>query len=155
MDGEKFDDLLKKVCTTRLTRLGVVRGLAVGAMAAVTGSAFVADDAVAGKKSKKARRKKRAARERHLGDACRVDGDCASGEHLFCDQVGETGARRCECVSGFTACDGVCLSLTPTSSDPAGCVVDLSPGVCACVCPVDELGRTRRARCRRQAPKSA
>ena len=33
MDGETFDDFLKKVCTTRLTRLSVLRGLALGAAA--------------------------------------------------------------------------------------------------------------------------
>src|SRR5215203_4935753 len=49
MDGENFDDLLKKVCTTRLTRLGMLRGLAAGAVAALAGSAVGSDDAVAGK----------------------------------------------------------------------------------------------------------
>src|SRR5688572_8405405 len=98
MDGEKFDDLLKKVCTTRLTRLSALRGLAVAAVATVTGSAFVANDAVAGKKSKKARKKARAARARHLGDACKpgnpegsgVQGNCADNENLECQFVGQT-----------------------------------------------------------------
>jgi hypothetical protein len=138
MDGEKFDDLLKKVCTTRLTRLGVFRGLAVAAVATVTGSAFVSDDAVAGKKSKKARKKKRAARERHLGDACKpgnppgsnVQGNCADNEDLECQFVGQTGASRCECTTGFTACDGVCVQTG--ANGPIGCQ---AVSACECACP--------------------
>jgi hypothetical protein len=84
----------------------------VSAMAAVTGSAFGSNDASAGKNHKKrARMKKRAARSRHLGDACRTCNDCASGEDLHWENVGETGARRCECDTGFVACGGVCIPL--------------------------------------------
>jgi hypothetical protein len=84
----------------------------VGAMAAVTGSAFGSDDASAGKTHKKrARMKKRPARARHLGDACRTSSDCASGEDLHCENVGEPAALPCECDTGFVACGGVCIPL--------------------------------------------
>ena len=33
MDGQKFDELIKQVCPTRLTRLSALRGLALGAAA--------------------------------------------------------------------------------------------------------------------------
>ena len=39
MDGDRFDDLIKRLGTTRLTRLTALRGLAVGALAATLGIA--------------------------------------------------------------------------------------------------------------------
>src|SRR5829696_8551773 len=49
MGPQKFDDLVKQFCTTRLTRWGALRGLVAGAAAAVTGSALATDDADAKK----------------------------------------------------------------------------------------------------------
>jgi len=149
MDGEKFDDLLKKVCTTRLTRLGALRGLAVAAVAAVTGSALVADDASAGHGHKKqARRKSRSAATcRNLGQACKpgnapgsgVQGNCCAtvaGEDsgLECQFVGETGASRCECnaAAGFIECNGTCVGPSGIGG-PINC--QISESACDCVCP--------------------
>jgi hypothetical protein len=60
MDGTRFDQLIKNIATTRLTRLTALRGLAVGAVAATIGVA-APDDAEARKKcgqcKKKVRRK--------------------------------------------------------------------------------------------------
>jgi hypothetical protein len=53
MDGEKFDDLIRKLCTTRLTRLGALRGLAVGAAAVLTGATLASDETDAKSKKKK------------------------------------------------------------------------------------------------------
>ena len=52
MDGQKFDELIKQFCTTRLTRLSALRGLVAGVAATVTGSALIADDAEARKKGR-------------------------------------------------------------------------------------------------------
>src|SRR5918993_2133500 len=49
MDGQKFDELIRSICTTRLTRWGALRGLVAGVAATVTGSALIADDADAKK----------------------------------------------------------------------------------------------------------
>ena len=39
MDEKRFDELVKQLCTTRLTRVSMIRGLAAGAVAALTGAA--------------------------------------------------------------------------------------------------------------------
>jgi hypothetical protein len=52
MDGEQFDDILRRFCTTRITRVDTLRGLVAGAAAALTGSALVSDDADAKKGGK-------------------------------------------------------------------------------------------------------
>src|SRR5215213_1728693 len=54
MDPQKFDSLVKQICTSRLTRKGALRGLVTGAAAVVTGAAFArAGVAAQGKKGKK------------------------------------------------------------------------------------------------------
>ena len=57
MDGEKFDDLLKRLCTTRLTRISALRGLVAGAAAALTGATLASDETDARKKGGKGRKK--------------------------------------------------------------------------------------------------
>jgi hypothetical protein len=42
MDDQRFDDLVKRLCPTRLTRLSALRGLA-GGVAALTGAVLAAD----------------------------------------------------------------------------------------------------------------
>src|SRR5687768_3721735 len=61
MDGQKFDELVKQFCTTRLTRLSALRGLVAGVAATVTGSTLIADDADAkkGRGGAKAENKKK------------------------------------------------------------------------------------------------
>jgi hypothetical protein len=66
---------------------------------------------------------------RHLGQACGATQCCLTNEHLECQQVGQTGAYRCECASGFVQCSGQCV---PTTC-PGGAVLDLS--TCSCGCP--------------------
>ena len=56
MDGEKFDALLKRICTTRLTRISALRGLVAGAAAALTGAAIASDETDAKKKEAAPRR---------------------------------------------------------------------------------------------------
>src|SRR5215203_2542736 len=151
MDGQKFDELIKQICTTRLTRLNALRGLVAGAAAAVTGSALVAHDAGAtkgrhsGKKkgdAKKDGKSKRVnseqeirecpsgAREtRHLGEACGTTQCCVAAENLECQKVAETGAFRCECGTGFVRCGGVCVAINCSGG------AQLNTTTCACECP--------------------
>lgn len=57
MDANRFDDLTRQVMTTRLTRVSAIRGLAAGAVAALTGVSLTVSEADAkkGKKKKKKR----------------------------------------------------------------------------------------------------
>jgi hypothetical protein len=50
MDGERFDSLIKRLGTTRLTRLAALRGLAAGAVATLVGVSLTADEARAARK---------------------------------------------------------------------------------------------------------
>jgi len=52
MDGTTFDQLIKSMATTRVSRLTALRGLAVGAVAAIAGVDFRAEDAEAAKSGK-------------------------------------------------------------------------------------------------------
>jgi hypothetical protein len=49
MDGTRFDQLIKSMATTRVSRLTALRGLAVGAVAAIAGMDFGVEDAEAAK----------------------------------------------------------------------------------------------------------
>src|SRR5829696_511492 len=49
MDGTRFDKLIKSMATTRVSRLTALRGLAVGAVAAIAGMDFGVEDAEAAK----------------------------------------------------------------------------------------------------------
>jgi hypothetical protein len=148
MDSKRFDSIVKSF-GTGASRRGVLRGLTaatLGAVVAVTGSALVSDDAVAGKKSKKARKKTRAARERHLGDACQgaaqpgatpVQANCASNEGLVCEYVGQVGAQRCECNTAgqFQQCGNQCFSANCAAGTEFECVEDEQGelvGQCSC-----------------------
>src|SRR5215207_681179 len=52
MDVTTFDRLIKSMATTRITRLTALRGLAVGAVAALAGVNFRADEAEAANSGK-------------------------------------------------------------------------------------------------------
>jgi hypothetical protein len=58
MDTERFDALVKRLETTRLTRGGAVRGLMAGALAAVAGAALSADETDAKRRRRRRRRSK-------------------------------------------------------------------------------------------------
>jgi hypothetical protein len=53
MDATRFDDLIKRFATTRLTRVQTLRGLAAGGVAALTGVGLTAEEADAKKKNAK------------------------------------------------------------------------------------------------------
>jgi hypothetical protein len=50
MDGKTFDDLIRRFCTTRLTRLSALRGFITAAVAAATGATLADDETDAKKK---------------------------------------------------------------------------------------------------------
>jgi hypothetical protein len=138
MDSNQFDSIVKAF-GTGASRRGVLRGVtaaALGAVVAVTGSGLFSEDASAGHSHKKqATRKSRSARgSRQLGQACSNTQGCDTSQHLHCENVGATGARRCECDNGFVACGGVCVALSG-SGGPLGCSFNAS--ACACECPAD------------------
>src|SRR5829696_3133599 len=53
MDATTFDDLIKRLAATRLTRLTALRGLAIGALASLTGVGLTAEEASAKKNHEK------------------------------------------------------------------------------------------------------
>ena len=117
MDGHKFDDVARALAAGA-SRRTILKGLFAGAVGAVgLGRAARVGAGPSG--------------TRTLGQSCRSDADCQPGQHLFCDQVGTTGASRCECTLGFESCDGVCVSTTC----PGGAAFDAA--TCSCACPAD------------------
>src|SRR5215217_2795639 len=109
MDGQRFDNLAK-LLAAKPNRRQVIKGLGLGAVAAAFGLRGATIEA--------------APTCRALGEACKPGptgteaGTCctttATGTetHLFCQQVAETGAQRCECATGFVACGGQCVSIS-------------------------------------------
>src|SRR5829696_3628224 len=84
MEDQRFDDLVKRLCTTRLTRMSVLRGLAAGAVAAVAGVKVGAGRSVSAA----------AGTCRNLGHPCEGNQDCCAGIE-FCDVTGPGNAKRC------------------------------------------------------------
>ena len=103
MDGTRFDDLIKGLCTKRLTRLSALRGLVAGAAAAVAGVALFSEETDAKKsrasaESKKHKRKqichcvdefatscttikpRKKAAKKHLKHPCDYAGPCVAGK---------------------------------------------------------------------------
>jgi CXCXC repeat len=116
MDGQKFDRIAKTLAAGT-SRRRVLKGLAVGALGAAFGLRRGAESA--------------AASCRAIGGPCQTTGDCCSGQHLVCTQVGTTGAHRCECdlSAGFQECNGACVN----AACPGGQTFNSS--TCACGCP--------------------
>src|SRR5215213_9991389 len=73
MDGEKFDSLIKRFCSTGLTRKEALRGLAAGAAAAVSGVAFARGDAAGKRKKGKSHKKKGVRSQATTVFGCRTD----------------------------------------------------------------------------------
>src|SRR5437763_17176852 len=101
MDSQRFDDLARALASGA-SRRSVLKGL----VATVAGGAL---SAIAGRETPSVGAQSTC---RTLGESCKNDSSCCTGQNLFCQQIGETGAHRCECTSGFVACNGLCVSLT-------------------------------------------
>ena len=136
MDGEKFDALLKRMCTTRLTRLDALRGLVAGAAAAVTGASLGSNETKAQKKKKKggvkAQNKKTKKGGRGGGKPTNPGGNitCAGGLKVDSGQfkAGTCGnvkhsSSGCECtIRWCVSADGKTLSFGPAQGE-VSCLV--------------------------------
>jgi len=129
MDSNRFDDITKALATGT-SRRKMVKGLLAGA-AGIVGLRRVAT-------------LEAAPTCRALGESCRTDASCCSGQHLFCQQIGATGAQRCECETGFINCGGVCVA------GPGPCCVEgqvACGGACFNECPSGEVFNTATCTC--------
>ena len=109
MDGERFDRLTKQLSTRRLTRLSVIRGLAVGAAAAFTGTTISTDRAMA--------------------QQCKREGqNCEGGPEKCCPGTvcngGENPTKCRACGGSGQFC---CVSTTPCTAPGETC---LPGGIC-------------------------
>jgi hypothetical protein len=109
MDGERFDRLTKQLSTRRLTRLSVIRGLAVGAAAALTGTTISTDRAMA--------------------QQCKREGqNCEGGPEKCCPGTvcngGENPTKCRACGGSGQFC---CVSTTPCTAPGETC---LPGGIC-------------------------
>jgi hypothetical protein len=105
MDDKRFDDLVKRLCTTRLTRVSMIRGLAAGTVAALTGARLASQS---GDSTVLAA----AGTCRNLGHPCQGNQDCCAGIEV-CKVTGPGNAKRCSDVPdcgglGELCCDGQC-----------------------------------------------
>ena len=115
MDGERFDDLVKRFCTTPITRLSALRGLAGGAVAALAGGLLVTADLEAkGKTKGKAKGShKRSTRRSHT----RQRPQQVTAQAGNCRQENQT----CEGSNPNCCADLVCSAATnPTRCVPCG-----------------------------------
>src|SRR5215212_2027480 len=88
MDGTRFDQLIKRMGTTRITRLTALRGLAVGAVAAAVG--FAAPDEADAKGRKCGQCKKRVCHKKNNGEKrCRCK---KKANGIACSIPGATSA---------------------------------------------------------------
>ncbi len=141
MDDKRFDDLSKRLASTRLTRLSLLRGLVGGAAAAVTAAVLSSGDADAKSKKRKGRKGSGAVAAsggntwhpecRPAGHPCEGNQSCCAD--LSCEVTGPGNAKRCvedsppacgacnepccdgshECDSGLTCRDHVCVPHNP------------------------------------------
>ena len=118
MDGEKFDDLLKRLCATRLTRISALRGLVAGAAAALTGATLASDDADAKKrgkgKSRKGKGKGKSSKGKSAKGAAKTQGGAnarTATTPVACACADNLSPKQCPAQSGnnFTCklCDKI------------------------------------------------
>ena len=136
MDGDGFDDLARRLGVAR-SRRGVLKTLAVGSLASVA-SMVGARSASAG------------ARRRSVGNACRVNADCASNlcvsqsrtrKICHCQSAADCPGANDACHSPVCQTDGTCAKVNA----PVDCVVsdwgDFS--ACSAACGGGTQTRTR------------
>jgi hypothetical protein len=134
MDSNKFDEITRSLANG-VSRRKMLKGLLAGAAGVVGLSRAATLEA--------------ASTCRNLGDACKSTASCCSGAGLFCQDVGATGAKRCECdtSAGFINCSGTCVKASVCCTAPevacnGRCVDSTCPagqsfnqGTCSCGCP--------------------
>ena len=134
MDGERFDDLVKRLSATRLTRVSVLRGLAAGTIATLTGavrSAHSGDATVLAAPGTC----------RNLGHPCEGQQDCCAGIEA-CNVTGPGNAKRCEDVPG---CGAITEPCCPGDTCEAG--LECDPDTDTCVEPDPECGAVGQECC--------
>src|SRR5215208_6354303 len=134
MDGQKFDELVKQFCTTRLTRLSALRGLVAGAAAAVTGSALATDDADAkGKKGRGAhsesKGKGRGAHSEGKGKGGKKGGNKKKGAKKKGKNNKGQGGQSSQGASSPSLRAQAC-AVDPTPSDSCGPDPKCNPATC-------------------------
>lgn len=146
MDGEKFDALLRRVCTTRLTRFSALRGLVAGAAAALTGAALASQSADAkkggkrkgkGKSSKDRGGRKLTAASGATPTACACSDDLSpkqcpaqSGQFFtckLCDRIVK-GSVQVKCGTASDGSDATCICQPTGNGKGAGCDIRTADG---------------------------
>jgi hypothetical protein len=128
MDATTFDDLIKRLAATRLTRLTALRGLAMGALAALTGVGLTAEEASAKKNHEK---KVKVCKCPDSNSAnCRTD-------KVKKSQAKKQARKACNykgaCRSGVTSCAGAAAGPQCTNNnDCSGGLVCISQRCQAC-----------------------
>jgi hypothetical protein len=91
MDGDRFDDLIKRLGMSRFTRLSALRGLA-GAVAALGGAALTEDDADAVKRRNDKNKNRK--RKRNRGKTQRICHCDANGQNCRTQKLSKKKAKR-------------------------------------------------------------
>src|SRR5829696_8823019 len=128
MDATTFDDLIKRLAATRLTRLTALRGLAIGALASLTGVGLTAEEASAKKNHEK---KVKVCKCPDSNSAnCRTD-------KVKKSQAKKQARKACNykgaCQSGVTSCAGAAAGPQCTNNnDCSGGLVCIHQECTAC-----------------------
>src|SRR5215212_7990950 len=112
MDGTRFDQLIKNMATTRVTRLTALRGLAVGALTAAVGFA-APDEADARKKCNECQKKKK-----HRSNNGKVRIRCKAKANGTLCSIGT--CQNSVCTRAVVGCTGTNNVPNTQGSCPAG-----------------------------------
>lgn len=123
MEDQRFDELTKRLCTTRLTRLSVLRGLAAGAVAVVTGAKVGSSRTVSAA----------AGTCREVGHPCQGNQNCCPNIES-CEVVGPGSAKRC---ANKTDCGAI---TQPCCNGDCQAGLECDPETNICVDPDTECG---------------
>jgi hypothetical protein len=131
MDDQRFDDLVKRFCTIRLTRLSALRGLAGGA-AALAGAVLASDDSEAKKKARGQSKKKARGQSKKKSRAQSQNKRVRSQSQDLTAQQVEANAT---CRAFNETCQENPGKGNDCCTDEALCTDDGLPGHGTCHCP--------------------
>jgi hypothetical protein len=150
MDATTFDDLIKRLATTRLTRLTALRGLAMGALATLTGIGLSAEEAGAKKNHEKkvkvckcpdsnsancrTDKVKKSQAKKQARKACNYRGACRSGVTSCPTLAPLTAGPQCtnnnDCTGGLVCIRQQCAACTVDEQCPRNLICNLAAGTC-------------------------